>query len=157
MYKVQELMNRERTVYEPAATRNFDATKASAKRSSSYSNVLPSRSSWNHQENNGNQSGSRATQAKGSPGGRRAPSPPRAATRRCPPASPPQGRLTGHHCPFTRILVESIRKPWKFMHFWCEPGSHQKLCKSKYFCDFVTFGCPEMCGLLLQWVIYALM
>ena len=111
MYKVQALMSSGRTVHETAAMRNFDATKANAKRSSSHSNVLPSRSSWNHQENNGNQSGSRATHAKGSSGGRRAPSPPRAATRRCSPASPPQGRLTGHHRPFTRILVESIGKP----------------------------------------------
>ena len=147
MYKVQELMNSGRTVPETAATRNSDATKANAKRSSSYSNMFPSRSSWNHQENNGNQSGSRATQAKGSPGGRRAPSPPRAATRRCSPASPPQGRLTGHHCPFTRILVESTRKRWKFMHFWCEHCSHQKPYKS------YTFGGRKMCSLLLQWVI----
>ena len=50
MYKVQALMDSGRTVHEPAATWNFDAAKASAKRSSSYSNVLPSRSSWNHQE-----------------------------------------------------------------------------------------------------------
>ena len=155
MYKVPELMNSGRTVHEPAATRNFYATKASAKRNSSYSNVLPSRSSWNHHENNGNQSGSRAVQEKGSPGGRRAPSPPRAATCRCPPASPPQGRITGHHCPFTRILMGSIEKPWKSMHFWCEHCSHQKPCKSQYFCDFVTFGVRESCGLLLQWVISA--
>ena len=47
-----------------------------------------------------------------------------------------------------------LKKLWKSMHFWCEPGSHQKPCKSKYFCDFVTFGCGEMCGLLLQWVIW---
>ena len=91
MYKVQALMSSGRTVHETAVARNFDATKASAKRSSSYSNVLPSRSSWNDQENNGNQSGSRAIQAKGSPGGRRAPSPPRAATRRCHPVSLPEG------------------------------------------------------------------
>ena len=39
MYKVQELMNSGRTVPETAATRNSDATKANAKRSSSYSNM----------------------------------------------------------------------------------------------------------------------
>ena len=46
-----------------------------------------------------------------------------------------------------------LKKPWKSMHLWCEPGSHQKPWKSQRFCDFVTFGVRESCGLLLQWVI----
>ena len=49
---------------DPDVVSAVDATKVNAERSSSYTHVLPSRTSWNHQKNSWNQNVSTVTQKK---------------------------------------------------------------------------------------------